>query len=158
MRPLDQLTIPASSQQDKIFLEYSGGIVHSAGVAAGAGTSALVSAWFIIMTYAIFQTGGKQYRVSRGESVDVERLDVETGSKVVFNKVFLTAVGGKVAVGSPVISGAAVTAGVVEQYKGRKVTAYKFKRRKGYHRTVGHRRRMTRLKILEITLLEGEIT
>ena len=110
------------------------------------------------MTYAIFQTGGKQYRVSQGESVDVERLDVETGSKVVFNKVFLTAVGGKVAVGSPVVSGSTVTADVVGQYKGRKVTAYKFKRRKGYHRTVGHRRRMTRLKILEITLLEGRDT
>ena len=100
--------------------------------------------------YAVISTGGKQYRVSQGESVDVERLNVEAGSKVVFDEVFLTAMGGKVAVGSPVISGAAVTADVVGQYKGRKVTAYKFKRRKGYHRTVGHRRQMTRLKILEI--------
>jgi len=102
------------------------------------------------MAYAIFQTGGKQYRVSQGESIDVERLDVETGSKMVFDKVFLTVTEGRVAVGSPVIAGAAVTADVVKQYKGHKVIAYKFKRRKGYHRTVGHRRQITRLKILEI--------
>jgi large subunit ribosomal protein L21 len=117
---------------------------------AGAIVLAPVSTRFITMAYAIFQTGGKQYRVSQGESVDVERLNVEAGSKVVFDEVFLTAAGGKVAVGSPVIAGAAVTADVVGQYKCRKVTAYKFKRRKGYHRTVGHRRQMTRLKILEI--------
>lgn len=102
------------------------------------------------MAYAVFRTGGKQYRVSQGESIDVERLNVEAGAKVVFDEVFLTAVEGKVTVGSPLVMGAAVTANVIGQYKARKVIAYKFKRRKGYHRTVGHRRRMTRLRILEV--------
>jgi len=102
------------------------------------------------MAYAIFQTGGKQYRVSRGESIDVEHLNVETGSRVVFDKVFLMAAEGKISIGTPLVVGAAVTANVIGQYKARKVIAYKFKRRKGYHRTIGHRRRMTRLKILEL--------
>ena len=103
------------------------------------------------MAYAIFQTGGKQYRVSQGDTIDVELLDVETGSQTVFNEVLLVSEGENTSIGTPVLAGASIQAEVVEQRKDDKVIAFKFKRRKGYHRTVGHRRRLTRLKITEIT-------
>jgi len=103
------------------------------------------------MAYAIIQTGGKQYRVAEGDLIDVEKLDVEAGTDAKLD-VLLLADGDKVQVGSPLLSGAAVTAEVVDQHKGEKVVAFKYKRRKGYHRTVGHRRQLTRLKIKSISI------
>ena len=105
----------------------------------------------IFMAYAIIQTGGKQYRVAEGDLIDVEKLDVEAGQDAKLD-VLLFADGDKVQVGAPLLSGAAVTAEVVEQTKGDKVIAFKYKRRKGYHRTVGHRRQLTRLKIKTISI------
>jgi large subunit ribosomal protein L21 len=102
------------------------------------------------MAYAIVQTGGKQYRVAEGDLIDVEKLEAETGSDTSL-EVLLFADGDKVQVGSPLLSGAAVTAEVVDQHKDEKVIAFKYKRRKGYHRTVGHRRQLTRLKIKSIS-------
>lgn len=102
------------------------------------------------MAYAVIQTGGKQYRVAEGDVIEVEKLDVDAGGEAKFD-VLLVANGGGVSIGAPLVSGAAVTAEVVEQAKADKVIAYKFKRRKGYHRTVGHRRQITRLKIKSIT-------
>ncbi len=102
------------------------------------------------MAYAIFQTGGKQYRVFPGDIIDVELLDVEAGTQTVFNEVLLVSEGENTSIGTPVLAGASIKADVVEQRKDDKVIAFKFKRRKGYHRTVGHRRRLTRLKITEI--------
>ncbi|HEY8902966.1 MAG TPA: 50S ribosomal protein L21 [Chthoniobacterales bacterium] len=102
------------------------------------------------MAYAIVQTGGKQYRVAEGDLIDVEKLEAETGSDTTLD-VLLFADGDKVQVGSPLLSGAAVTAEVVDQHKDEKVIAFKYKRRKGYHRTVGHRRQLTRLKIKSIS-------
>ena len=95
------------------------------------------------MSYAVIQTGGKQYRVAEGDLIEVEKLDIE--------EVLLISDGTKVSIGTPLLKGAAVTAEVVEQFKDEKVIAFKFKRRKGYHRTVGHRRQLTRLKIKSIT-------
>jgi large subunit ribosomal protein L21 len=103
------------------------------------------------MAYAVIQTGGKQYRVAEGDVIEVEKLDVEAGTQTKFDEVLLVANGTNVSVGAPLVAGAAVTAEVVEQDKAEKVIAYKFKRRKGYHRTVGHRRQITRLKITSIT-------
>jgi large subunit ribosomal protein L21 len=103
------------------------------------------------MPYAIIQTGGKQYRVAEGDLIDVEKLDVEAGKDATLD-VLLFADGDKVQLGSPLLSGASVTAEVVEQTKGEKVVAFKYKRRKGYHRTVGHRRQLTRLKIKSISI------
>jgi large subunit ribosomal protein L21 len=103
------------------------------------------------MAYAIIQTGGKQYRVAEGDLIDVERLDVEAGKDAQL-EVLMVANGDKISLGSPLLAGAAVTAEVVEQHKADKVIAYKFKRRKGYHRTVGHRRQLTRLKIKSISI------
>ncbi|PWU11293.1 MAG: 50S ribosomal protein L21 [Verrucomicrobia bacterium] len=102
------------------------------------------------MAYAIFKTGGKQYRVCPGDIIDVELLDVEVGSQTLFNEVLLVSSEEKISLGTPFLNGASIAAEVVEQRKDEKITAFKFKRRKGYHRTVGHRRRLTRLKITEI--------
>lgn len=103
------------------------------------------------MAYAVIQTGGKQYRVSEGDEIEVEKLDVEAGQAAEFPDVLLVADGSSVAIGSPLVAGAKVTAEVVEQFKDDKVIAFKFKRRKGYHRTVGHRRQLTKLKIKSIS-------
>ncbi|NBZ94865.1 MAG: 50S ribosomal protein L21 [Proteobacteria bacterium] len=103
------------------------------------------------MSYAIIQTGGKQYRVSEGDVLSVEKLDVEAGKETTFSDVLLVVNGDKVNLGTPLVSGASVKAEVVEQYKDDKVIAFKFKRRKGYHRTVGHRRQLTELKITKIS-------
>jgi large subunit ribosomal protein L21 len=102
------------------------------------------------MTYAIIRSGGKQYRVSPGEIIAVEKLDATSGKKVTFDEVVLLADGDNITTGSPVIAGANVTGEVIEQFKDKKVIAFKYKRRKGYHRTVGHRRQMTRVKIKSI--------
>jgi len=107
-----------------------------------------------IMTYAIIKTGGRQFRVAEGDTLDVDLLDVEPGKTATFGDVLLFADGKDVSHGSPLISGAKVTAEVVEQRKDKKVVAFKYKRRKGYHRTVGHRRKLTRVKIKSITLAE----
>ena len=101
------------------------------------------------MSYAIFKTGGKQYRVSQGDVLDVEKLDQNAGDSVVFSDVLLVASGASIKVGAEV-QAATVEAQVDEQRKGDKVIAYKYRRRKGYHRTVGHRRQLTRLKITSI--------
>lgn len=102
------------------------------------------------MAYAIVQTGGKQYRVAEGDEIDVEKLDVEAGKETALD-VLLFADGDTLKFGSPLLDGASVTAEVVDQHKGEKVIAFKYKRRKGYHRTVGHRRQLTRLKIKSIS-------
>jgi len=104
------------------------------------------------MAYAIIRTGGRQFRVAEGDTVDVDLLDVEPGKTATFGDVLLFADGKDITHGDPVVSGAKVTAEVVEQRKGKKVIAFKYKRRKGYHRTVGHRRKLTRVKIKSIDL------
>jgi len=105
-----------------------------------------------VMAYAIIKTGGRQYRVVEGDTIDVDLLDAEVGKTTTFGDVLLHADGDRLTHGDPLISGAKVTAEVVEQRKDKKVVAFKFKRRKGYHRTVGHRRKLTRVKIKSITV------
>jgi len=106
------------------------------------------------MTYAIIKTGGRQFRVAEGDTLDVDLLDAEPGKTATFGDVLLFADGKDISHGNPHISGAKVTAEVIEQRKDKKVIAFKYKRRKGYHRTVGHRRKLTRVKIKSITLAE----
>ena len=105
-----------------------------------------------LMTYAIIRTGGRQFRVAEGDTIDVDILDVEPGKTATFGDVLMFADGKNVTHGDPLISGAKVTAEVVEQRKDKKVIAFKYKRRKGYHRTVGHRRKLTRVKIKSINV------
>ena len=82
--------------------------------------------------------------------MEVERLEVEAGNPVTFDRVLLVNADGKVAVGSPTVAGATVMADVLEHIRGEKKVAFKMKRRKGYHKTIGHRQELTRIKIKEI--------
>ena len=102
------------------------------------------------MAYAIIRTGGRQFRVAEGDTIDVDLLDVEVGKIATFGDVLLFCDGKDVTQGNPVIAGAKVTAEVLEQRRDKKVIAFKYKRRKGYHRTVGHRRKLTRVKIKKL--------
>ena len=102
------------------------------------------------MAYAIIRTGGRQFRVAEGDTLDVDLLSVEPGKTATFGDVLLFADGKDLTQGNPLVSGAKVTAEVLEQRKDKKVVAFKYKRRKGYHRTVGHRRKLTRIKIKTI--------
>ena len=100
--------------------------------------------------YAIIKTGGKQYRVSPGEKIKVEKLDSETGGQVELSEVLAVGKGQDMEVGSPLVQGARVKATVVEHGRGRKIMVYRFKRRKGYHKKQGHRQDYTLLKIDEV--------
>jgi large subunit ribosomal protein L21 len=104
------------------------------------------------MAYAIIRTGGRQFRVAEGDTLDVDLLDVEPGKTATFGDVLLFADGKHLTHGNPLVSGAKVTAEVLEQRKDKKLVAFKYKRRKGYHRTVGHRRKLTRIKIKTIDI------
>jgi len=102
------------------------------------------------MAYAIIKTGGKQYRVREGDTIDVERLNLNVGDDTTFEEVLFLNNGDTNTIGAPFIEGAKVSAQVVNQYRAKKVVAFKFKRRKGYHKTKGHRRQLTRLEIKSI--------
>ena len=101
------------------------------------------------MAYAVIKTGGKQYRVQEGTRFDVEKLDAEVDSEVKFDAL-MVGEGESVKVGTPTVDGASVTAKVVNQYRGKKGIAFKFKRRKGYHKTKGYRRSLTTLEVTSI--------
>jgi large subunit ribosomal protein L21 len=100
--------------------------------------------------YAIIQTGGKQYKVSPGDVVDLESLGEEANSVVQFDQVLTIGDGDSISIGEPHVAGASVSAEVVENRRGKKVIAFKMKRRKGYKRKVGHRQEQCRVRILEI--------
>lgn len=101
--------------------------------------------------YAVIQTGGKQYRVHPGDKIAVERLPGQAGEPVEFHEVLLVADEETVAVGRPLISGAKVTAEIVEQSLGEKLIVFKFRRRKNYRRKRGHRQEYTTIKINSVT-------
>ena len=101
--------------------------------------------------YAVIATGGKQYRVQEGETIEVEKLGAEAGATVTFDEVLLVSDGAKVQVGTPVVAGAKVTAQVVANTKGEKLLIYKYRRRKGYRRKTGHRQLHTAVKITGIS-------
>ena len=100
--------------------------------------------------YAVIKTGGKQYRVSEGDTVRVEKLDGDVGAKIQFDEVLMVG-GDKVAVGKPNVSGAKVTAEIVAQDKAKKIIVFKMKRRKTYRRKQGHRQAYTELRITGIS-------
>ena len=99
--------------------------------------------------YAIIATGGKQYKVSEGDKIRVEKLGVEAGEKVVFDQVLLVG-GDKTTVGAPTVDGASVEAEVVANAKAKKVIVYKYKRKTGYHNKNGHRQQYTEVEIKKI--------
>ena len=99
--------------------------------------------------YAIIATGGKQYKVSEGDVIRVEKLGKEAGESVTFDQV-LVVNNGELVVGNPTVSGATVTASVVEEGKAKKVIVYRYKRKTGYHKKNGHRQAYTKVKIEKI--------
>ena len=100
--------------------------------------------------YAVLETGSKQYRVAAGDTLEIERLAVEAGKPFTFDRVLLVNNGGKVTVGSPTVASASVVADVVEHIRGEKKLTFKMKRRKGYHKSIGHRQELTVVKIKAI--------
>ena len=97
--------------------------------------------------YAIIETGGKQQKVIPGEQLRIEKLEAKVGDTVRFDKVMLVNRDGEVALGKPYVDGAAVTATVMEQGRGKKILVFKKKRRKQYRRTRGHRQSFTAVKV-----------
>jgi len=100
--------------------------------------------------YAVIETGGQQYAVREGEVHKIAKLEGEAGSKVEFDKVLLVNDGGTVKVGKPTVENAKVTAEVLEQTRDKKITVFKFKRRKKYRKKTGHRQDVTYIKITNI--------
>ncbi|MEM9172880.1 MAG: 50S ribosomal protein L21 [Pseudomonadota bacterium] len=101
--------------------------------------------------YAVFKSGGKQYRASKGARIRVEKLNAEAGAAVEFDQVLLVGDGANVKVGAPTVKGSKVKAKVVETAKGKKVNIIKFKRRQNYLRNKGHRQWYTEVEVTGIT-------
>ena len=101
--------------------------------------------------YAVFQSGGKQHRVTEGQTIRLEKLDAETGAAVEFDKVLLVANGEKIEIGAPFVNGGKVTAEVVSHGRGEKVKIVKFRRRKHSRKQMGHRQWFTEVKITGIS-------
>ena len=101
--------------------------------------------------YAIIESCGKQYKVSEGDVVFFEKLDAEEGKKVTFDKVVLVSDDKKVEVGAPYVKGVKVEGKVVENGKGKKIIVYKYKAKKNYRRTQGHRQPFTKVEITKIS-------
>ena len=102
--------------------------------------------------YAIIESCGKQYKVSEGDVVFFEKLDAEQGKKVTFKEVVLVSDDKKVEVGAPYVIGAKVEGKVVEHGKGKKILVYKYKAKKNYRRTQGHRQPYTKVKITKVAV------
>lgn len=102
------------------------------------------------MTYAVIRTGGKQYRVSAGDTVRVEKLPGDRGGKVVFDQVLLVGEEASTKVGEPLVEGAKVEGEIVQQGRGEKLVVFKFRRRKRYRRKAGHRQSYTAVKIIQV--------
>jgi large subunit ribosomal protein L21 len=100
--------------------------------------------------YALVKTGGKQYRVSKDDTILVERLSAEEGEQIILNDIVMLGDGDKVTIGTPLVDGAGVSATVVRQTRGPKIIIFRRKRRKNHRRTQGHRQDLTLLKIIDI--------
>ena len=100
--------------------------------------------------YAVIKTGGKQYKVIAGEKIKVEKLEAEVGGKVVIDKVLMISDETNTTIGAPLIAGATVSATVISQGRADKVMIFKFRRRKHYRKTQGHRQSFTEIQIGEI--------
>jgi large subunit ribosomal protein L21 len=104
--------------------------------------------------FAVIRSGGKQYKVQEGETLDIELVDfpAEGEKNLTISDVLLVGNGDKFSVGNPLLNGASVGLELVENIKAKKVIAYKFRRREGYHRTVGHRQKLSRVKVTSISI------
>ena len=102
--------------------------------------------------YAVVETGGKQYRVQEGDVISVEKLNVEDGAKVVFDKVLVAGEGADIKIGKPYIEGCTVEGTAVENGKGPKVIIFKYKAKKDYRKKQGHRQPYTSVKIESLNI------
>jgi large subunit ribosomal protein L21 len=102
------------------------------------------------MKYVVVKTGGKQYKVSEGSVIEVDKLPVEAGKQFVFDQVLMVADGDKVEVGTPLLVGATVTAQVLEQKRGEKIRVAKFKAKARYRKVTGFRAELTRVQVEKI--------
>ena len=102
--------------------------------------------------YAVIETGGKQYKVSEGDVIFIEKLEAAEGDAVTFDKVLVVADGENVKVGAPAVEGATVTAKVEKQGKAKKIYVFKMKRKKNYRRKKGHRQPFTKVTIEKINI------
>jgi len=102
------------------------------------------------MKYAVIRTGGKQYRVSEGDVVKIEKLDLAVGEKITLADVLFVGNDSDVKIGTPLVANATVTGEIVDQSRAKKIIVFKKKRRKGYSRQQGHRQYQTSLKITSI--------
>ena len=102
--------------------------------------------------FAIIETGGKQYRVAEGDTLFIEKLPVEAGDNVTFDKVLAVLDGDKATFGTPVVAGAKVEASVVKNGKGKKIIVFKYKPKKNYRRKQGHRQPYTKVTIGKISV------
>lgn len=100
--------------------------------------------------FAVIKTGGKQYRVQKGDILEIEKLGEKQGKKISFENVLLIEVNEKISIGTPYVKNAMVKAEILENFKDKKVLVFKKKRRKQYRRTKGHRQDMTRIRIEDI--------
>src|SRR5438067_7503481 len=107
--------------------------------------------------YAVMTTGGRQYRVSPGDTIDVEKLTGTVGETVTVTNVQLVGQGAEVMVGAPAVAGVRVEAQIIAQKRGKKIIIFKHRRRKGYRRKQGHRQSLTSLKILAINASEQSV-
>ena len=105
--------------------------------------------------YAVFRSGGKQYRAEVGQTVDVDRLTNDVGESIELDDVLLVVDGENTAIGQPRVEGASVAATVVEQFRGKKIIVYKYRQRTSYRRKQGHRQYYTRLRIDDIKVKEA---
>lgn len=100
-----------------------------------------------LTVYAVIETGGKQYRVAEGDTIEVERVPADEGATVEIDRVLMVAGDTGITIGAPVVDGARVVATVSEHLRGPKITVFKMKAKKRYRRKTGHRQELTRLKI-----------
>jgi len=102
--------------------------------------------------YAVFKSGGKQYRVSKGEKLKLEKLETDVGKKVVFDQVLSVGEGKDINIGTPYLADAIVEAKVLDEGKDKKIEVVKFKRRKNYKRNFGHRQHYSLIEVTNITV------
>jgi len=102
--------------------------------------------------YAVVKTGGKEYRISQGDLIRVEKMEGKVGDQVTMKDILMVSHEGQVQVGNPLLANAVITGEIVQEIKGRKTVTYKMKRRKNYRRTKGHRQTYTYIRVNEIQL------